>query len=74
MDQQYAIGKAANEIKILLNQQHGEPAIAALISDALNQRFDNRGLNAFGWFVKEKDFGLASQGPCERQELLFAPR
>src|ERR1700761_1159557 len=63
-----------DEVEILLDQDHREPAVVAQPQQDLDDLVDDRGLNAFGRLVEKDKTRLAAKAARDRQQLLLAAR
>src|SRR5918993_5397508 len=69
---QHAIGERSDEVEILLDQHHGESVAEAQRLQPFDKLFDDRGLDAFGWFIKQHKLRSAAEAARNGQKLLLA--
>ena len=65
------IRQSSRKMEALFHEQDGEPARVLESDDHVFDLIDNRGLNAFGWFVQQQHFGIGQECAPNRQLLLF---
>src|ERR1700678_4165371 len=71
-DQQHALGKAADEIEALLDDDDGQTAMAMQADEDVENFLDDRWLYSLGGFVQQEKRGTAAQTAGQRQDLLLA--
>src|SRR5258708_15519385 len=66
-----AVGGAAREYDILLDEDHGEAHLAIEAQDHLLDLLNDGRLNAFGRLIEEEYLGIGGERPRDRELLLL---
>src|SRR5450755_1793307 len=74
LNDENALRKRGDEIEILLDQDHGEPAGGAQPLQGFDDLVDDRRLDAFGGLVQQYQPRIAAQAARDSQQLLLAAR
>src|ERR1700735_1339367 len=69
-----SLGQRRDEVEILFDEDHRQPAFRTKGEKRLNNLVDDRGLNALRRFVQQDELWAADQTAGHRQQLLLAAR
>src|SRR3984885_11477001 len=74
LDDEDSLGQSGDEVEILLDKDHRQPALGPKAEKRLRNLVDDRRLNAFSRFVQQNEPRTARQAAGYREQLLLAAR